>query len=69
VNAVGLLDEGAVGGSDEEDYCRRLRKSGYVLGLSLDTYVLRHASAKPVADKQVRHDSRKRNNDHPDIYD
>jgi GT2 family glycosyltransferase len=69
VNAVGLLDEGAVGGSDEEDYCRRLRKSGYVLGLSLDTYVLHHSnsSAKIVTEKRARRDSRKRNTDRPDI--
>ena len=33
VDAVGLLDEGAIGGSDDEDYCRRLRRSG-CLGLS-----------------------------------
>jgi GT2 family glycosyltransferase len=45
VNAVGLLDEAFVGGGDDDDYCRRLRKSGYVLGLSLDTYVLHHSSA------------------------
>ena len=71
VNAVGLLDEGAVGGSDDEDYCRRLRKSGYVLGLSLDTYVLHHSnsSAKIVTEKRVRRDSRKRNGDRPDMYD
>ena len=40
VEAVGPLDEGLVGGGDDNDYCRRLRKAGYVLGLSLDTYVL-----------------------------
>jgi GT2 family glycosyltransferase len=40
VDAVGLLDEASADGSD--DYCRRLRKAGYVLGLSLDTYVLHH---------------------------
>jgi len=39
VNEIGLLDESLVGG-DEEDYCRRLRKAGYVLGLSLNTYVV-----------------------------
>ncbi len=44
VNDVGLLDEDANGG---DDYCLRLRKSGYVLGLSLDTYVLHHQSASP----------------------
>ena len=71
VNAVGLLDEGAVGGSDDEDYCRRLRKSGYVLGLSLDTYVLHHSNstAKIATEKRVRRDSRKRNTDRPDMYE
>jgi GT2 family glycosyltransferase len=71
VDAVGLLDEGAVDGSDDEDYCRRLRKSGYVLGLSLDTYVLHHSnsSANTTADKRVRRESRKRNGDRPQITD
>jgi GT2 family glycosyltransferase len=45
IEAVGLLDEAFVGGGDDDDYCRRLRKAGYVLGLSLDTYVLHHSSA------------------------
>jgi GT2 family glycosyltransferase len=40
VDAVGLLNESASDGGG--DYCRRLRKAGYVLGLSLDTYVLIH---------------------------
>lgn len=43
VEAVGDLDEVHAGGSDGEEYCRRLRKAGYVLGLSLDTYVVQHA--------------------------
>jgi len=43
-NEVGLLDEDFVGGGDDDDYCRRLRKAGYVLGLSLDTYVVHHSS-------------------------
>lgn len=40
VDEIGPLDGTSSGGSD--DYCRRLRKGGYVLGLSLDTCVLRH---------------------------
>ncbi len=40
VQEVGLLEEGPSGSADGEDYCRRLRRAGYVLGLSLDTYVL-----------------------------
>jgi O-antigen biosynthesis protein len=44
IQAVGSLDEIFVGGADDEDYCRRLRKSGYVLGLSLDTYVINHST-------------------------
>ena len=42
VNAVGALDEECEDADD--DYCRRLRKAGYVLGLSLDTYVLHHSN-------------------------
>lgn len=45
VSAVGLLDESLAGGEGDEDYCRRLRNAGYVLGLCLDTYVVHHASA------------------------
>jgi O-antigen biosynthesis protein len=45
VNEVGLLEESFEGGVDDSGYCRRLRKAGYVLGISLDTYVLRHTGA------------------------
>lgn len=45
VNSVGLFDESPAGGCCAEDYCRRLRKAGYVLGLSLDTYVLHHTNS------------------------
>ncbi len=50
VEAVGDLDEAFVSGGNSEDYCRRLRKAGYVLGLSLDTYVVQHppAAARPL---------------------
>jgi len=41
VDTVGPLGENRKNGRDGDDYCRRLRKSGYVLGLSLDTYVNR----------------------------
>lgn len=44
VETVGPLDEEFAGGEDG-DYCRRLRKAGYVLGLSLDTYVQNHPDA------------------------
>ncbi len=40
VNEIGLLDESLTEGGGEEDYCRRLRKAGYVLGLSLSTYII-----------------------------
>ncbi len=40
VNEVGLLYERA-DGKCNEDYCRRLRKAGFVLGLSLNTYISR----------------------------
>ncbi len=39
VNEIGFLDESLVGRGNDEDYCLRLRKAGYVLGLSLNTYV------------------------------
>ena len=44
VNEIGPLDENFVTGGDVEDYCRRLRNAGFVLGLSLDTYVNHHSS-------------------------
>jgi GT2 family glycosyltransferase len=44
VNAVGSLYESFLEENDSDEYCRRLRKAGYVLGLSLDTYVIRHDS-------------------------
>jgi GT2 family glycosyltransferase len=47
LDAVGPLDDGP-GGSGAE-YCRRLRRAGYVLGLALDTYVLYHADPPPKA--------------------
>jgi O-antigen biosynthesis protein len=75
VNAIGPLDEGFVGGGDDDDYCRRLRKAGYVLGLSLDTYVLHHSSstAKTVFDAQERREIRKKNmarlkEKHPEFF-
>jgi O-antigen biosynthesis protein len=63
VNEVGPLDESFIGGGDDDDYCRRLRKAGYVLGLSLDTYVLHHSSvtAKTVFDSAERREIRKKN--------
>ena len=32
-------------GGDDADYCRRLRSAGYVLGLALGAYVVRHPTA------------------------
>ena len=63
VDTVGLLDEGFVGGGDDDDYCRRLRKAGYVLGLSLDTYVIHHSNTthKSVFDAGQRRAFRVRN--------
>jgi GT2 family glycosyltransferase len=40
LDKVGPLNENAQGG-DDTAYCRRLRKAGFVLGLTLDTYVIR----------------------------
>jgi GT2 family glycosyltransferase len=39
INEVGRLDERFIEMRAEEDFCLRLHKAGYVLGLSLDTYV------------------------------
>ena len=44
VDEIGPLDENYFTGGDDEDYCRRLRKAGFVLGLSLDTYIIHHSS-------------------------
>jgi GT2 family glycosyltransferase len=75
VNEVGFLDESFIGGGDDDDYCRRLRKEGYVLGLSLDTYVVHHSSltAKTIFDSAERGEIRKRNlsrlkEKHPEYY-
>ena len=45
IDEVGLLDEDRSGDAVSEEYCRRLRKAGFVLGLSLDTYVVRRSLA------------------------
>jgi GT2 family glycosyltransferase len=75
IASVGLLDESFNHGGDDDDFCRRLRKSGYVLGLSLDTYVLHHSSltARNVFNSEERQDNRKRNlarlkEKHPEYY-
>ena len=47
VDAVGELSATAAGECDNGDYCRRLRKSGYVLGVALDTYVVRQSEEAP----------------------
>jgi GT2 family glycosyltransferase len=75
INDVGLLDEEFVGGGDDDDYCRRLRKAGYVLGLSLDTYVIHHSNTtqRSVFDAASRREMRKSNlarlrQKHPDYF-
>jgi GT2 family glycosyltransferase len=75
VTTVGTLDESFNHGGDDDDYCRRLRKSGYVLGLSLDTYVVHHSglTAKAIFDSEERQEQRKRNlnrlkEKHPEYY-
>jgi O-antigen biosynthesis protein len=45
LDEVGLLNEDSTGNAICRDYCHRLRRAGYVLGLSLDTYV-NHNSAQ-----------------------
>jgi GT2 family glycosyltransferase len=49
INEIGLLDEHLTGDADSRYYCRRLRKAGYVLGLSLNTYI---SCQSPVASCQ-----------------
>jgi GT2 family glycosyltransferase len=63
VNEVGLLDETFQGVGDDTGYCRRLRKAGYVLGLSLDTYVLHHSDTihKSVYRRSTGGELRKKN--------
>ena len=63
VNEIGPLDENFIGGGDDDDYCRRLRKAGYVLGLSLDTYVLHHSgmTAKRIFASDEQRTKRKKN--------
>jgi O-antigen biosynthesis protein len=63
INEVGLLDENFIGGGDDDDYCRRLRKAGFVLGLSLDTYVIHHSSttSKTLFDAAERKEMRRKN--------
>jgi GT2 family glycosyltransferase len=75
LDAIGPLDENFTGGGDDDDYCRRLRKAGYVLGLALDTYVIHHSSstAKSVFGQVERRENRKRNlarlkQKHPDYF-
>lgn len=62
LEAVGPLDEGFSGEGDG-DYCRRLRKAGYVLGLSLDTYVMNNdgSTAKAAAAAGDRREMRRKN--------
>lgn len=75
INAVGMLDEAFVGGGDDDDFCRRLRKAGYVLGLSLETYVIHHSSltSQSLFDVERRKELKKKNlarlkEKHPDFY-
>ena len=42
VSEIGMLNENGNVDNFSDEYCRQLRKAGYVLGVSLDSYVLRH---------------------------
>jgi GT2 family glycosyltransferase len=44
ITGVGRLNETLAFSEASTDYCRRLRKAGYVLGLALDTYVVSHSN-------------------------
>ena len=46
VAEVGILKEALAFREASRDYCRRLRKIGYVLGLALDAYVVSHSPGK-----------------------
>jgi GT2 family glycosyltransferase len=46
IHDAGWLKDAYVGG-DDADYCQKLRKAGYVLGLALGTYVYRHLRLMP----------------------
>ena len=61
MNEIGPLDESFVAGRNDDNYCSRLRKAGYVLGLCLDTYVIHHSSlaAKAIFDSTEQKDIRK----------
>jgi GT2 family glycosyltransferase len=67
VAEVGLLETFFQGGRDDSGYCRRLRKAGYVLGLSLDTYVLHNSCTvhAPAYHASVNRESRRRNVSQP----
>jgi GT2 family glycosyltransferase len=56
ISEIGPVNSSVSTGRYDEDYCRRLRKAGYVLGLSLDTYVIHHPSlaAKTIFDSTDR---------------
>jgi GT2 family glycosyltransferase len=43
IDEVGLLEEALKGDGDDSDYCGRLRRAGFVLGLSLESYVVHHS--------------------------
>jgi GT2 family glycosyltransferase len=75
IETVGLLDEAFKGGGDDDDYCRRLRKAGFVLGLALDTYVIHHSNTtqKTVFSETRKNELRKANlarlrQKHPGYY-
>jgi len=75
VELIGPLDESFVGGGDDDDYCRRLRKAGFVLGLSLETYVLHHSGSthESVYSEARRRELRKANlarlkSKHPEYF-
>lgn len=61
IDDTGLLDEACTGESSE-GYCCRLRKAGYVLGLSLETYVLHHfeETHRTAFDRARRREQRRR---------
>ena len=62
IDEIGLLNTAFPAFEGSDDYCRRLRGAGYVLGLALDTYLIHHSSAdQPPACDKIKRQLRKRN--------
>lgn len=52
LSKAGLLEESRMRGRVCSDYCARLRKAGYVLGIALDTYIRRQGEDGSAGDEE-----------------